>query len=181
MASLIPDLRKFIVGLEVKDGASVSQATWRKIGGMINFLGHRTYLQKSFPINGNYGMLQGLYPINAIDGFQFFEFDAEIFNVWVYGIKAGVSGITELDVKVKPKGSGAFTSIFTTTPKIAPSAGANVWFEKGDVATGITAPVLNDGGTGVVNVNRGDAIRLDLIQAMSQAEHCGVVVHYRPR
>jgi len=181
MATLIPDLRKFIVGLEIKNASSVSEATWRKIGGMINFLGHRTHQEKVFPINGNYGSLQGLYPINAIDGYAFFEFDAEIFNVWVYGVKAGSSGITELDLKVKPKGSGSFTSIFTTTPKIAPSAGNEVWFEVGDVATGITAPVLNDGGSGVVNVNRGDAIRLDLIQAMAEGEHCGIVIHFRPR
>lgn len=181
MAALIPDLRKFIVGIEIKDGSAVAQSTWRKIGGMINFLGHRVHLAKNFPVNGNYGMLQGLYPINAIDGYQFFEFDAEIFNVWVYGIKGGVSGITELDVKVKPKGSGSFTSIFTTTPKIGPTAGDEVWFEKGDTGTGITAPVLNDGGSGVVNVDAGDAIRLDLISAMTEAEHAGVVVHFRPR
>ena len=179
MASLVPDLKKFIVGLEVKNAASVSEATWRKIAGMINFIGHRTHQEKNFQVNGNYGALQGLYPINAIDGYAFFEFDAEIFNVWVYGIVAGSGGITELDLKIKPKTGGSFTSIFSTTPKIAPTAGSNVFFEVGDTGTGITAPVLN-GGT-PYNVNRGDAIRLDLISAMVGAEHCGVVIHYRPR
>lgn len=180
MATLVPDLRKFIVGLEIKNAASVSEATWRKIAGMINFIGHRTHQEKTFPVNGNYSLLPlASYPIEAIDGLVFFEFDAEIFNVWVYNIKAGTSGITELDLKVKPKGSGSFTSIFSTTPKIAPSAGDEAWFEIGDVATGITAPVLN-GGT-PFNVNRGDAIRLDLIQGMAAGEHCGVVIHFRPR
>ena len=46
MATLVPDLRKFIVGLEVKNAASVSEATWRKIAGMINFLGHRAHQEK---------------------------------------------------------------------------------------------------------------------------------------
>lgn len=179
MASLVADLRKFIVQLEVKNAASVSEATWQKIAGMINFLGHRSHQEKNFQINGNYGMLQGLYPINAIDGLAFFEFDAEIFNVWVYNIVAGTSGITELDLKIKPKLSGSFTSIFSTTPKIAPSAGNDKFFEVGDVATGITAPVLNGGVP--FNVNKGDAIRLDLISAMVAAEHCGVVIHFRPR
>ena len=181
MADLVPDLKKFIVGLEVKEASSVSEATWRKIAGMINFLGHRAHQEKVFPINGQYGMLQGLYPINAIDGYAFFEFDAEIFNVWVYSITPGSSGTTELDLKVKPKGSGSFTSIFTTTPKIDSTAPAETWFEVGDTGTGIVAPVLNDGGSGVVNVNQGDAIRLDLISAMPSAEHCGVVIHFRPR
>lgn len=179
MANLVPDLRKFIVGLEVKNAASVSEATWRKIAGMINFIGHRAHQEKNFMINGNYGMLQGLYPINAIDGLAFFEFDAEIFNVWVYNIVAGTAGITELDLKVKPKLSGAFTSIFSTTPKIGSTAPANTFFEIGDVATGITAPVLNGGVP--YNVNKGDAIRLDLISAMKAAEHCGIVIHFRPR
>jgi len=179
MATLVPDLRKFIVGLEVKNAASVSEATWRKIAGMINFLGHRAHQEKNFMINGNYGMLQGLYPINAIDGLAFFEFDAEIFNVWVYNIVAGTAGITELDLKVKPKLSGAFTSIFSTTPKIGSTAPSDTFFEIGDVATGITAPVLNGGVPYLVN--KGDAIRLDLISAMNEAEHCGVVIHFRPR
>lgn len=179
MASLVPDLKKFIVGLEIKNASSVSEATWRKIAGMINFIGHRNHQEKNFMINGNYGALIGQYPINAIDGLAFFEFDAEIFNVWVFNIVPGVSGTTELDLKIKPKSSGAFTSIFSTTPKITSAAPANKFFEIGDTGTGITAPVLN-GGT-PFNVNRGDAIRLDLISAMAQAEHCGVVIHYRPR
>lgn len=179
MASLVPDLKKFIVGLEVKNAASVSEATWRKIAGMINFLGHRTHQEKNFMINGRYADFQGLYPIDAVDGMAFFEFDAEIFNVWVYNTLPGSSGTTELDLKIKPKASGVFTSIFSTTPKIGPTAPADTFFEIGDVATGITAPVLN-GGT-PYNVNRGDAIRLDLISAMTEAEHCGVVIHFRPR
>lgn len=179
MATLVPDLKRFIVGLEVKAASSVSEATWRKIGGMINFLGHRSHQEKAFYINGNYGMLQGLYPINAIDGMAFFEFDAEIFNVWVYNVVAGTSGTTELDLKLKPKLSGSFTSIFSTTPKITSAAASNVFFEIGDSMTGVTAPVLS-GGT-PKSVNQGDAIRLDLISAMVGAEHCGVVIHFRPR
>lgn len=180
MAALIPDLRKFVVGLEVKNASSVSEATWRKIGGMINFLGHRTHQEKNFRVNGNYGLLPPTsYPVNAIDGLHFFEFDAEIFNIWTYNFKKGVSGITELDLKVKPKGSGSFTSILSTTAKIGPTAPDETWFEIGDTGTGIAAPVL-DGGV-PYNVNRGDAIRMDLLQAMAEGEHCGMVIHFRPR
>lgn len=177
--ALIPDLRKFINELEVKDAAAVSQATWRKITGMTNFLGHRVYHTKAFTINGNYGGLP-VYPIQKIDGLQFFEFDAEIFNIWTYNIVPGISGLTELDLKLKPKGSGAFTSILDTTAKIDTTAPAETWFEIGDTGTGIVAPVLV-GAVTSLNVNRGDAIALDLIQPMSRGEHCGMVVHYRPR
>jgi hypothetical protein len=179
MASLVPDLRKFIVGLEVMNAASVSEATWRKIAGMINFIGHRTHQEKMFVLNGKYGEFQGLYPINFVDGLSVFEYDAEIFNVWIYNSIPGSSGITELDLKVKPKLSGAFTSIFSTTPKIGTSAPSDVFFEVGDVMTGITAPIFN--GSSPYLVNKGDAIRLDIITAMVDAEHCGIVLHFRPR
>ena len=177
MATLVPDLKKFIVGLEVKNAASVSEATWRKISGMINFLGHRTHQEKAFYINGTYDIGLPL-PINAIDGLAFFEYDAEIFNVWVFNIVTGTSGITELDIKIKPKLSGSFTSIFSTTPKIGTTAANDIFFEVGDVMTGVTAPVLT---SNPLQVNAGDAIRLDLISAMVGGQHAGIVIHFRPR
>lgn len=176
--ALLPEIKKYITQREVQGGAAVSESTWSKIGGMINFIGKRSHQEKAFYINGYYSSAPT--PYNAIDGLAFFEFDAEIFNIWVFNIEAGDGGITELDLKVKPKDSGAFTSIFDTTPKVAPSAGNDVFFEIGDVKTGITAPVLVGGVS--YNVNRGDAIRLDLIGKMSGAvRSCGVVIHYRPR
>lgn len=174
----LADLRKFITQEEVKDGAAVSQSTWNKIGGMINFLGHRTHQEKAFYLNGHYDGWST--PFGAADGMTFFEFDAEIFNVWVFNVGAGSSGITELDLKLKPKGSGTFTSIFATTPKIGSTAPAETWFEIGDTGTGITAPVLTSGSS-PLNVNRGDAVKLDLITSMVGATNCGIVIHYRPR
>lgn len=180
MSALVPDLRKFIVGLEVKNSAAVAEATWRKISGMINFLGHRVHQEKYFKVNGAYGGLAGFYPINAFDGLAFFEYDAEIFNVWTYNLTAGTSGTTELDLKRKPKASGSFTSIFSTTPKILSTAGNDTFFEIGDSATGIVAPVL-DTVDPTYSVNAGDSIRLDVISAMPGAQHCGLVIHFRPR
>lgn len=177
MATLVPDLKKYITQPEVKDSAGVTQSTWRKISGMINFIGHRNHQEKCFFINGRYD--DAGYPLNGVDGKAFFEFDAEIINVWVFNDTAGTSGTTELDIKIKPKGSGSFTSIFSTTPKITSAAPSSTWFEIGDAATGIVAPVLN--GANPYPVNRGDAIRLDLISAMANAKNAGVVIHYRPR
>lgn len=180
MATLIPDLRKFIVGQEIVNGSSVSEATWRKIGGMINFLGHRTHQEKVFYLNGAYGALENTnYPQLGVDGLTFFEYDAEIFNVWVFNLVAGTANITELDLKIKPKLSGSFTSIFSTTPKISNLAPNDTFFEIGDTGTGITAPVLNGGVPYLVNA--GDAMRLDLISVMSNPENAGIVVHFRPR
>lgn len=181
MATLVPDLKKFIVGLELKGGvASVSESTWRKIAGMINFLGHRSYQEKNFFLNGAYGNISATnFPFLFADGLAFFEFDAEIFNIWTFNVTPGSSGTTELDLKLKPKLSGAFTSILSTTAKIHSTAPAGRFFEIGDVGADIVAPVLV-GGT-PKNVNQGDALRLDIIQAMPGASNAGLVVHYRPR
>jgi len=173
---MLADLRKFIFSEDVKDGAAVSQGTWNKIGGMLNFLGHRVHQEKQFFLNGPYS--GWLSPHDFADGLAVFEFDAEIFNVWVFNIVPGATGVTELDIKIKPKSGGAFTSIFSTTPKILPTAAANTWFEIGDTATGITAPVLT---SAPLLVNRGDAIKLDIITAMDTAQTAGILIHYRPR
>lgn len=175
---ILADLKSFIIDREIDFSASVAQSTWRKIGGAINWILNRTHQEKNFYLNGNYGSVPA--PFYAADGKAFFEYDAEIFNVWTYSDTPGVSGTTELDVKIKPKGSGTWTSIFSTTPKIAVAAGSDVWFEIGDTGTGITAPVLSSSPS-VLNVNRGDAIRLDIISSMPQAENAGIVLHFRPR
>jgi len=178
MASLVPDLKKYITGIEIKGGvASVSENTWRKIAGMINFIGHRTHQEKNFYLNGPYWVVST--PNTGVDGLAVFEFDAEIFNVWVYNLTAGTTGTTELDIKLKPKSSGSFTSIFYTTPKVTSAAPDNTFFEIGDSLTGVTAPVLAGGVP--KSVNRGDALRIDLISAMHGAKSCGVIIHYRPR
>lgn len=175
--AILSDLKKFIFAEEVNRNAGVNQSTWRKIGGAINFILNRTHEVKRFTVNGAYGQI-ATYPFNFVDGVHVFEFDAEIFNVWGYQALAGTTGITELDLKIAPLGSSVWTSIFTTTPKIAPAAASGVRYKIGSVITGITAPVMTGS---VVNVSAGDAIRMDLISAMVNPNQTGLIVHFRPR
>jgi hypothetical protein len=177
--AFLADVKKFITAEEVNRNAGVNQSTWRKIGGMINFIGNRVHEVKRFTVNGSYGQLGGgAYPFTFVDGAHVFEFDAEIFNIWVYQKTQGTSGQTELDLKVAPYGSNTWSSIFTTTPKILPAAADGVRFKIGDVQTGVVAPVMT-GAT--VNVNAGDAIRMDLISAMANPNQAGLIIHFRPR
>lgn len=173
--ALVSDLKKFIDQLEIKYRAGVSESTFTKIAGMINFLGHRMHSEKMFFLNGPYPSF-GLQ--NGVDGLAVFEFDAEIFNVWMFNLVAGSAGTTELDIKLKPFSSGSFTSIFSTTPKITSAAAANTWIGVGDTVIGATAPVLT---SSPLLVNAKDAIRLDKITSMTGAENAGIIVHYRPR
>lgn len=174
---LIADIKKLIYAEEVKYKSAVSESTWYKIGGAINFILNRNHQEKQFFANGVYSIMGNGQ--TGVDGLVFFEFDAEIFGVWVFNMKQGVSGTTEIDVKKRPISGGAWTSIFSVTPKFIYGCGNEAMTGIGIAdTTYIKAPVLT---SPVVNVNRGDCLRLDLTQVMAQAENCGILIHYRPR
>lgn len=175
--AVLADIKKYIFEQEVNRNAGVNQSTWRKIGGMINFLGHRTHEVKRFTVNGSYGQL-AVYPFNFVDGAHVFEFDSEIFNIWTYHVQAGTSGTTELDLKLAPEGSSVWTSILTTTAKILPAAASGVRFKIGDTQVGTVSPVLT---ALPLNVNAGDSLRMDLVQAMVDPNQTGMIIHFRPR
>lgn len=80
-----------------------------------------TMISHTFKANGNYQVGTG------IDGIFVLPWSAKISNVILSNEIAGTSGTTDVDVKIKPQGSGSFTSIFSTTPKLASSAGSNAW------------------------------------------------------
>lgn len=179
---VLGDIKKYIYSEEVDRNKGVAQSTWRKIGGAINFILHRTHEVKRFSINGAYGQLPpGQYPVLFVDSAHVFEFDAEIFNIHVVSYRSAAgAGQTELDLKIAPSGSEVYTSILTTTAKIQPSSALIKRFKLGDTGiTGIVAPVMT---SAPFNVNAGDAIRLDLISALSgQTGQLGLIIHHRPR
>ena len=174
--ALLSDVKSYIDELETRYRAAVSEATIQKMGKMINFLGHRSYDTKAFFLNGRYG---GASAQNGVDGLYVFPFDCEIFNIYIFNNVAGSSGTLELDIKKSTDPAGAFTSIFSTTPKITSAAGNFVWIGVGETLAGATAPVLT---SSTISVNAGDAVRIDLIQAQAgNAENCGLIVYHRPR
>ncbi len=171
-------LRQNIQVEETRYGAGVSEFTLQKVGGAINFINIRQYQEKEFQANGFYG--RTAMPYIVTDGLTFFNFDAEIVNVFAYINEPGTTGTTEIDIKISAPGSGSWASIFSTTPKFTSSAAA---LSRVDVTgtnpatTGVTAPVLS-----TTNVLAGYAVRMDLIQAMtSDPVTCGALIIYRPR
>jgi hypothetical protein len=169
-------LKKFIQVEEVKYKAAISEVTGRKLGQMLNFLGRRLHETKAFDLNGPYYIVPD--PQVGVDGLRVFEFDAEIFNVWMYNLVPGTSGITELDLRLINAPGDAGSTIFTTTPKIDSTAAANSYIGVGGTVTGCVAPVLL---TSPILVTAGQALSLDKIQSMPGAQNCGLLVHYRPR
>lgn len=175
MAELTP-VKKFIQEAEVKYKAAISEVTGRKLGQMLNFLGRRLHEAKKFQLDGPYAIIDS--PQLGVDGLIPFEFDAEIFNVWIYNLVPGSSGTTELDIKLLTGSGDTGTTIFTTTPKITSAASANAYIGVGGTVTGCVAPVLT---SFPFNINAGQALLCDKVQAMPDAENCGLIIHYRPR
>jgi len=168
--------RKNIQIEETQHRGAVSESLGQKLGGSINLINDRQYDTKPYFLNGPYSIIGAT---NAVDGLYIPAFDLEIFDVAMFNITAGSGGTTELDVKKATTPGGAFSTIFSTTPKVTSSAAASTWVRVGDTVTGWTAPILT---TSPFNVDAGDALRLDLISAMTGGpENCGLILYYRPR
>lgn len=154
---------------------AVSESMIQKTAGSINFINYYQHSEKQFFANGKYNLAG--FPQTTVDGFTFFQYNAEIIDAWMYIQTAGSSGTTELDVKYASTPGGAFTSIFSTTPKISYAAGDNVWIHVGSALANTTAPVLS-----TTNVDAGWALKFDIVQGQSgSAIGTGIVLHYKPR
>jgi len=171
----LSDERALIQTEETSFRFAVSESLAQKLGKSANFILNRNYQEKAFRINGGYNTLT--LPFNQIDGYAFFQYNALILDAWLYVQTAGSGGTTELDIKLATSSGGAFSTIFSTTPKITSAAGNNKFIHVGSVIANTTAPVLS-----TTNVDAGSAIRCDIIAAQTgTVDGCGLVIHYRPR
>lgn len=165
--------------------AAVSEFLIQSLGAGINFINERQHSEKQFFLNGRYNAL--ITPYAAVDGLTFFQFDAEIIDVWAFTIINGAGGTTSFDIKIASTPGGSFTSIFSTNPSIDASAGSYIWIHVGSTVPNTVAPVFaSPNVNGNVDVSAGQAIRFDLLSAQTGVtgagpRGCGIVVHYRPR
>lgn len=168
----IARLRRNVQIEEVAYKAAVSESTWNKIGGAINFINDRQTMVYEFGIfrgdssNGTptyNGVLTT--PYNNLGTNETFLYAAQIIAVTLYHGDAGSSGTSELDIKWQPVNSAtAYASIFSTTPKVASTAASNVFFDtlgNNTTPTGCTVPVLSKS-----TFAAGDKLRCDLISSM---------------
>jgi hypothetical protein len=142
--------------------AGVTEDWTSRYGATINFLSNRVEDIKR-------AVVQGVYngpptPNNLMDGVFTYRHAFKIKDaVLSSGFFNGTSGTFEFDVKWRPRNSGAWTSIFTTTPKFnAATVGQLTSIGVGQVATGMTAPVLFK-----TDFDAFDQLRFDLLQTPS--------------
>lgn len=166
--------RKMIQQEETATQAAVSESTMSRVGAGINFINTRHYYNHDFNLNGFYAIV----PVqNGIDGFLTYPFAFEILDVVLKtGDNPGLTGTTEVDLKWAPINSNVYQSIFSTTPKYTPAAGAHMTWKTGSTVVGTTAPVLNK-----TTFAAFDIIRLDLLQKIDNTvDSLYVKVFIRP-
>lgn len=171
----LADERKLIQIEETRFRFAVSESWAQKIGKAINFILNREHKSRRWDINGIYSGIT--LPYNGIDGYEDVHKDIEILDVFMFIQTAGSGGTTEIDIQKASAPGGAWTSIFSTTPKITSAAGSGTWVRIGGSGVGLTAPILSS-----ANLSAGDVLRCNLVQAQSGSPNgTGIVLHYRPR
>ncbi len=175
--TLVTAARKLFYFEGLRFRGAVSEAVVQRMAQNQNFISLYQYSEKKFVINGSYA--GAATPFLGLDGLLQFPFDAEIFDVCMFNHEAGTSGTTEIDLKVASSSGGSYSTIFTTTPKIASTAGAFAYVTKTGAVTGCTNPVL---AAGAATIAAGSALRCDILSVMAGApKTCGIIAHYRPR
>lgn len=165
-------LRRNVQTEEVSYGAAVSETTWNKIGGSINFINDRQTMTFEFGLlkiqanSGSPSYNSLTTPFTDFGTSETFPYAAEIIAVTCYHGAAGSGGTSEIDIKWQAVNSGAaFATIFTTTPKVTSSAAAErYWDSLGNntTPTGCTAPVLSK-----TTFAAGDKLRCDIASIMT--------------
>lgn len=161
----------------------VSEALLGRVGAGINFINERQYDTRKIALDGPYWVAN--VPLNGLEALEPFPFNVEIFDIAMYNLVAGSGGTTELDVQVTAASGGTFQSIFSTTPKIAASAGNNSYFLKSlGAGAGQTQPVFENSlldADGRLLVAAGSALRVDLVAKQTGTpENCGIIIYFRP-
>jgi len=154
----IPAARRILQQEETRSQAAVSEATLTRFGAMANFLALYEASQHDFNLNGRYNIIAAPYQFG--DGYITYPFPFEIVDVMLFnGESNGSSGRTVIDVKWKPEASGAWATIFSTTPKFDWDASANSFCRIGNNPAKFTRPVLSKAQFAAY-----DYLRLDMLE-----------------
>lgn len=166
-----------IVQEEVETGASVSEATFTKIGGSINFLNNYWYHSYSFIFNGPFHSISG----GGEDGLLIFPFDAEIVAISGHCKDYGSSGNTIIDMH-KIDGATDEGTILSTKLQMTNAVtdttvfGKNYLLSTESTASGITLPAFT-----TRNFDAFDGLRVDIDSSATAAENLTINVWFRAR
>lgn len=176
----ITPARKNIFTESVQFKSSVSESIGSRIGASINFINSFQYDTHQFNFNGRYALGVGVV---GADGIFPILFNMEIVGLTMFNRVSGASGTTEIDIDWLNGSNSNQGTIFSTTPKIASTAPNLAYIIRDELnsinvelPTGATAPVFSK-----TQFDAGDALIIEIVTAMSDAEDLSVLLHFRPR
>lgn len=159
--------------------ASISSAVGTKIAGSINFLNTKHYQTHQFNFNGAYSLGVGFV---GADGIFPILFDMEIVGLTMFNRLSGTTGTTEIDIEWLNGSNSNQGSIFSTTPKIDSTSSDYSYLIRDELnstnvelPTGATAPVFSK-----TSFSAGQALFCEIVSAMSGAQDCALLLHFRP-
>lgn len=160
---------------EIDFRSPISEATWTKISGSLNFINN--YQNKAF----DFKFLGPFKPLSIPeDGSKTELFDYEIVGISGMLFLTGTSGTTELDIETYTGGVSNGSILSTTLTILSSSPVAQFYVDLltplSSATTGVTLPVFSS-----TEFNAGDAIAPKLISNATNANNLIVNVHYRPR
>jgi hypothetical protein len=120
--------------------------------------------EHAWELNGAYSTLT--YPLTNIDSMFIAPYDLTINQVWIYSTAPGTAGITEFDLKRGSIPGTSWTSIFSTTGKIAATSAfqqLTVGTITGTFGVGHTITDGTSGATGVIYAIAGSVLTVNQI------------------
>lgn len=171
----VTGVRKNVQEEEVDFRSPVSEATFTKLGGSLNFINN--FQNKAFDF-------KFLGPFKTLtlpeDGSRSQLFDFEIVGISGMLFDRGDSGSTVVDIKYFVGGVDT-GSVLSTPLTITSGAGVSQFFTEfvtpaSSATAGVTLPVLSK-----TDFDAGDAIVVKLTSNAVSVENLTVSVHYRPR
>ena len=171
--------RRNVTVEETQYRASLSEATFNKFGGAVNFINKRQNDKHSWNLNGSYKLGEGS---TGTDGVFPCLFDMAITGFAYYNNVTGTSGSTVIDIHYMEADGTDNGSVFSTLPSVDDTASDNTTtiydvINSNTVAnpTGHTLGVMD-----TTTFTAGQVLRLDLDSAMSDANTFQFVIYFRP-
>lgn len=180
----IAGARNIIQSEETAANAAVSESTMNRVGGIANFISFFQHMTLNFTMNGRYriGSLT-----TGLDGIVVLPFNCEIVGCSFSNAVSGSSGTTTWDVHLIDTDASDLGSMLSVKPSINSTSPNNAFgvtvfgdaaysYDNSGAVAGVTIPTFS-----TVNINQGQAIRVDLDSAMVGAQNGKLTIYYRPR
>jgi hypothetical protein len=161
----LPGTKLYVQTEAVLTREPVSEALAQTIGGSVNFLLSRNYVEREWSVNGGYAYFTGQTALDTVWTVPT-GFNATIADVVVGHKLVGTGGTTTINIERSTDNGSTWSTIFSTAPSIASNAANYAWCGIGQTVTGFTAPVLI-GSPAAFNVSAGDGFRMSITSAMT--------------